>query len=1283
MFRRVLCSAVLATLAASLPAAAQQPPLQAAQQQALSALERQMPALEVTWRSTLEIPRQLTGLSSDRLALEPQAIRSAFAGSLARLYRIDDPESEIRTGQVITDAKGFSRLSLYQRYRDVPVYGSELKLTLAPDRRLRTVSGKWLPDVELDTTPALDREQAMARILDFMRQTHAGPDPLPEDLRLEPDRFRLVVFDPGVYSDSPGVQHLAYHVHVRFQVFFVDAHSGEILYTYSNVQTAKDRETYNTTSCFLLPGTLILDEGGAVGGPPDAETQNCHDFKSETYDYFFDTHGRDGHTGSGDTMISTVHSGIPFWILCLEPNAAYLPDLDQWVYSDGGDLGDGKSFTALANGRDVVAHEIAHGVTWYSVFDDDGDPVGLDYTDQSGALNESFSDVIGAMVDREDWLMGEDVTVGFACGALRDMADPPACDQPDHMDNYDSSEGVHHNSGIPNKVAYLMAEGGVHPYSSIAVAGIGREDTEQLLYRTLTHHLTRTATFLEARAGTLLAAMELFPGDVDRFATVWNAFVACGICDPLIPDDCDPFTLEPRDPVDIVLALDYSSSMNSAAEPGGSDKIDVLKGAAEIFLRTWEIFAMPDDRADVVFFDSDVSPLAISLETLDADTLITEIQNRPTGGFTAMGGAAQVALTGLSSGASHPAILLFTNGIQNVNPMAVDVCGHHEIVKDAGAWGGTSSVAPQPGVAIGDYDVPIHIIGIGEAAATSYHTLLDAIRLETGGLLHLTTSPDTDLVRFYLEQLVAALNLGTLEMVGYRHGTTSTDPAAGQTFEVDGSVTRAAFVVHWRKGPGVVPPQIRIFGPGNVALTPTRWVPAAASPGDHYRTAVFDFPYVVNGQRVDPAGNWRILVSPPAGTPAALSYQAALLVDETEVHYDFALPERVLWTGDPIPVSARVTVSGLPVPLQSARAEVTYPRTALGTFIATDGTLQRGPSRTAPPNEPPTDLLSTPTQAKLIRLLESPLLRPLLQPLERTLDLSAQGGGTYGASLDATELPGLYRFEISVAGSTPRGEPIARTQTLSTIVRVKPDPGATETVAEWTAQRQDGSGSVRVTVIPFDAFGNFLGPGHGDSFEATATGASFEGPVGDPLDGSYELHFEVPDRSRDPELAIAVLGFEVYRGPLSEILTPAERFGLSLHAGLAYPHDELDRFLDQDLAFALDFEVVLGHRLSLEAVLGRATLDSRSGDLAIDHLSANLKYFSSVRRVRGFVNGGAGAYKIEGDSSIFLGVSAGGGVSWQIRPRVYLDTGYNYHLIFADGVDLDLSTVMTGLRWRF
>ncbi len=131
------------------------------------------------------------------------------------------------------------------------------------------------------------------------------------------------------------------------------------------------------------------------------------------------------------------------------------------AYGDGAE-----AFDPLAEGLDVAAHEMSHGVIQHTV--------NLEYRNQSGALNESMADVFGVMVDRGDWRLGEDVVRSrqfFASGALRDMADPHNGVsqgrngwQPAHMDEFRDlplsadNGGVHLNSGIPNRACFLIAE---------------------------------------------------------------------------------------------------------------------------------------------------------------------------------------------------------------------------------------------------------------------------------------------------------------------------------------------------------------------------------------------------------------------------------------------------------------------------------------------------------------------------------------------------------------------------------------------------------------------------------------------------------------------------------------------------------------------------------------------------------------------------------------------------------------------------------------------------------
>src|SRR5690625_565239 len=172
--------------------------------------------------------------------------------------------------------------------------------------------------------------------------------------------------------------------------------------------------------------------------------------------------------------------------------------------------GDGILFHPLSAGLDVAAHEMTHGVVQHTA--------GLIYRNESGALNESFADIFGAMVDRDNWLIGEDI-MADGSHALRSLEDPASLIEsrtqkpyPDHWDlryegNLDNG-GVHINSSINNKAAYLIAEGGEH--YGITVNGVGREVTEQIYYHALTHYLTRDSTFSMMRQAAIQSAIDLF-----------------------------------------------------------------------------------------------------------------------------------------------------------------------------------------------------------------------------------------------------------------------------------------------------------------------------------------------------------------------------------------------------------------------------------------------------------------------------------------------------------------------------------------------------------------------------------------------------------------------------------------------------------------------------------------------------------------------------------------------------------------------------------------------------
>ena len=315
---------------------------------------------------------------------------------------------------------------------------------------------------------------------------------------------------------------------------FVDARTGEILRAYNDLHTAKNRVTHtnaNDPDCntaeapqCTLPGAQVRDEDDPPVG--DAIVQETHVNTGLVYDYFASTFGRDSYDEAGHVLRSTVHFGAgfdnAFW--CGDDCTPFFGSAEggQMVYGDGSWNGTSGLFSPLGQDLDIVAHELTHAIT--------EDENGLEYFGQSGALNESYSDVFAAMVDQDgdEWLMSEDSwTPGTPGDALRNMADPAAEGQPAHMNDYVNtwydSGGVHTNSGIPNHAAYLAATDPGY--------GIGRADLQQIYYAAMPC-LSVGADFLENLQCLLLAAGVVFPGDDTKARAIRLSQAAVGVASP-------------------------------------------------------------------------------------------------------------------------------------------------------------------------------------------------------------------------------------------------------------------------------------------------------------------------------------------------------------------------------------------------------------------------------------------------------------------------------------------------------------------------------------------------------------------------------------------------------------------------------------------------------------------------------------------------------------------------------------------------------------------------------
>jgi len=232
------------------------------------------------------------------------------------------------------------------------------------------------------------------------------------------------------------------------------------------------------------------------------------------YDYFKNVHGRNSIDGNGGNIISIINvseedgNGMDnaFW----GGKAMY--------YGNGN-----HAFTSpLARALDVSGHELTHGVIQSTA--------NLEYFDESGAINESFADIFGAMMDRDNWKMGEDVVNKsvYASGALRDLSNPhngsatndygsgfqPANTSEQYKGDLDN-HGVHINSGIPNFAFYKFA------------TAVGKDKAEKVYYRALVYYLTKSSNFEDLRVAIEKAAEDIYGENVKKEAG--KAFAAVGI----------------------------------------------------------------------------------------------------------------------------------------------------------------------------------------------------------------------------------------------------------------------------------------------------------------------------------------------------------------------------------------------------------------------------------------------------------------------------------------------------------------------------------------------------------------------------------------------------------------------------------------------------------------------------------------------------------------------------------------------------------------------------------
>ena len=496
----------------------------------------------------------------------------ALPAALARVeMMLRVGELDIASRQEDTMIAGRAHERLKQIYKGVPVFGGEVACQM-DGRSIVTLSGRVYDGIDLDVSAQISPERAnqIALAISGTGANVHGETTL------------------GILPAAGGTYRLVYTMEVRsdwdVRHIDVDAKTGDIARRFSKIQTSttigqgtgvfggqRKMSTDATSSTFRAVDLLrpapayTFDLRGSLGRFnsfmasgflfnsdiatdsdnvwTDGPTVDAHVYQGMVHDYYFKRYGRrglDDHNLEIDGVVhplarSQANTQPPDVVNTFINNAFFCCD-GLMVYGDG----DGRFFTYLAGGLDVVAHEMSHGVTQYSS--------NLDYQDEPGALNEAFSDIMGAATEffyqpagtgqeKADWLIGEDVVIGFP-GYLRSLSNPNAVFDPDHysLRRYIGTDvdngGVHYNMTIVTHAFYLAVAGGRNRVSNQTVTGVGManiERMEKIFYRAWVLLMGPTSNFADARAATLQAASDLYGASSNERTQVAAAWSAVGV----------------------------------------------------------------------------------------------------------------------------------------------------------------------------------------------------------------------------------------------------------------------------------------------------------------------------------------------------------------------------------------------------------------------------------------------------------------------------------------------------------------------------------------------------------------------------------------------------------------------------------------------------------------------------------------------------------------------------------------------------------------------------------
>ncbi|MER6531330.1 M4 family metallopeptidase [Streptomyces sp. NPDC001508] len=501
------------------------------------------------------------------LAAAPATLSAAARGELIQRAQADatgtartiglGAKEKLVVKDVVKDVDGSVHTRYERTYAGLPVLGGDLIVHSSESGRTEGVTKATKHTIEVASlTPRITAAKAEKQALTAAEAAGSA--------RTEADGARKVIWA------GSGAPVLAYETVVgglqddgtpnELHVI-TDAATGEKLYEYQGIETGTGKTLYSGTvtlgstlsgSTYQLydttrgghktynlargtsgTGTLFTDAddvwgtGAASSSSADQTAAADAAYGAQTtWDFYKNTFGRNGIKNNGQAAYSRVHYGNAY------VNAFWSDSCFCMTYGDGS--GNTHPLTSL----DVAGHEMSHGVT--------SNTAGLNYSGESGGLNEATSDIFGTGVefyagnasDVGDYLIGEKIDINGDGTPLRYM-DKPSKDGAS-ADNWSSGVGgedVHYSSGVANHFFYLLSEGsgaktinGVSynspTYNGSTVTGIGRDKALQIWYKALTTYMTSTTNYKAARTATLNAATDLYgsgSAEYNAVAAAWTA----------------------------------------------------------------------------------------------------------------------------------------------------------------------------------------------------------------------------------------------------------------------------------------------------------------------------------------------------------------------------------------------------------------------------------------------------------------------------------------------------------------------------------------------------------------------------------------------------------------------------------------------------------------------------------------------------------------------------------------------------------------------------------------